>query len=50
MHNGKYCTDAHWEKLQKLFCRKDFELYGYDPEPFLWMASQDSETGIELEN
>ena len=22
MHNGKYCTDAHWEKLQKLFAEK----------------------------
>jgi len=32
------------EQVQALvnIYRLDFELYGYDPEPFLWMASQDA--------
>ena len=34
-------SDSDYQILQRRLCRRlDFELYGYDPEPFLWMASQ----------
>lgn len=34
---GKYVSDSNVQILRR---RLDFELFGYDPEPFLWMASQ----------
>ena len=37
---GSVGTTVYYFRLYFLAHRKDFEIYGYDPRPFLWMAKQ----------